>query len=118
MVKNKVNESHGLDIVDQIVQDLGSGPEHLVATYQGFDISGYTFYTNQQDEKETFILATQATQVFHVKGRIGVDNPVNEEEYDLFDELPPFSISIPSSNDDVDDTTYLRSDNDEGLWIS
>ena len=207
--------SYGLETMDQLVQHLGSGPEHLVTTYQGYDISGYTFYTNQQDHKSTvqnsgvtviastelsgdtidarsriakesyygvikeiwelqydsiiiplfkckwvhnqqgvrvdndgftivdlstdgyvsepFILAKRATQVFyiedpkdsrkhivmHSKRRIlGVDNVADEEEYDQFDELPPFSLGIPSSNDDVDDTTYLRSDHNEGLWIS
>ncbi|KAL4573292.1 hypothetical protein LXL04_020092 [Taraxacum kok-saghyz] len=214
-LKDKVKASYGLETMDQIVQHLGNGPEHLVTTYQGYDISGYTFYTNQQDHKSTvqnsgvtviastklsgdtidarsriakesyygvikeiwelkynsiiiplfkckwvhnqqgvrvdndgftivdlstdgyvsepFILAKQATQVFyiedpkdsrkhivmHSKRRIlGVDNVVDEEEYDQFDELPPFSLGILSSNDDVDDTTYLRSDHNEGLWIS
>ena len=48
----------------------------------------------------------------------GVDDVVDEEEYDQFDELPPFSIDIASSNDDVDDATYLRSYHNEGIWIS
>ncbi|KAL4573860.1 hypothetical protein LXL04_020680 [Taraxacum kok-saghyz] len=213
--RDKVKASYGLETMDQIVQHLGSGPEELVATYQGYDISGYTFYTNQQDQKSTvqnsgvtviastevfgdtrdarlriakesyygviqeiwelkynsiiipmlkckwvdnqrgvkvdndgftivdlctngyvsepFILAKQATQVFYVEDPkdsrkhivmhskrhiLGVDNVVDEEEYDQFDELPPFSIGITSSNDDVDDTTYLRTDHDEGLWTS
>ncbi|XP_023729236.2 uncharacterized protein LOC111876911 [Lactuca sativa] len=82
---------------------------------------------------EPFILAKQASQIFYVEdpkdskkhivmhGKrhiLGVDDVVDEEEYDQFDELPPFSIGIPSSNDEVDDTTYLRSDHNEGLWVS
>ncbi|KAL4577869.1 hypothetical protein LXL04_013984 [Taraxacum kok-saghyz] len=40
--------------------------------------------------------------VMHSKRRIiGVDNVVDEEEYDHFDELPPFSIGITSLNDDL-----------------
>ncbi|KAL4582804.1 hypothetical protein LXL04_007364 [Taraxacum kok-saghyz] len=116
-LKDKVKASYGLETMDQIVQHLGSGPEHLVTTYQGYDISGYTFYTDQQDHKngyvsEPFILAKQATQVFyiedpkdsrkhivmHSKRRIlGVDNVVDEEEYNQFDELPPFSL-VPAAS--------------------
>ncbi|XP_052624819.1 uncharacterized protein LOC128132334 [Lactuca sativa] len=160
-LKDKVRDS-----VDQVVVHLRNGPDDLVATYQGYNINGYTIYTNQQDEiwelkydsiiipmlkckcvdnqrgvkvdndgftvvdlttngyvSEPFILAKQATQVFYVEdpresGKhivmhskrhiLGVDDVVDEEEYDQFDELPPFIIGIASSNDDVDDTTYLR----------
>ncbi|GKA27523.1 ribonuclease H-like domain-containing protein [Tanacetum coccineum] len=81
---------------------------------------------------EPFILAKQANQIFFVedpsdsrwhivlqgKRRIvGVENVVDEDEYDQFDELPPFSIGASSSNDVIDDTTYLRSDHDEGTFL-
>ncbi|GJV43496.1 transposon protein, CACTA, En/Spm sub-class [Tanacetum coccineum] len=84
--------------------------------------NGYTY--------EPFILAKQANQIFFVedpsdsrwhivlqgKRRIvGVENVVDEDEYDEFDELPPFSIGDSSSNDVIDDTTYLRSDHDEDM---
>ncbi|GKD50571.1 transposon protein, partial [Tanacetum coccineum] len=77
---------------------------------------------------EPFILAKQAKRIFFVKdpsdsrwhivlhGKrriVGVENVVDEDEYDKFDELPPFSIGASSSNDVIDDTTYLRSDHDE-----
>ncbi|KAL4567575.1 hypothetical protein LXL04_023163 [Taraxacum kok-saghyz] len=52
-LKDKVKASYGLETMDQIVQHLGSGPEHLVTTYKGYDISDYTFYTNQQDHKSS-----------------------------------------------------------------
>ncbi|GJT39211.1 putative ribonuclease H-like domain-containing protein [Tanacetum coccineum] len=45
----------------------------------------------------------------------GVKSVVEEDEYDQFDEFLPFSIGITPSNDVLDDTTYLRSDHDEGL---
>ncbi|KAL4582811.1 hypothetical protein LXL04_007372 [Taraxacum kok-saghyz] len=82
---------------------------------------------------EPFILAKQATHVCYVEDPkdsrkhiimhnkryiIGVDNVVDEEEYDQFDELPLFPFGITSSNDDVDDTTYLRSDHNEGGLFS
>ncbi|KAJ9539143.1 hypothetical protein OSB04_031876 [Centaurea solstitialis] len=81
---------------------------------------------------EPFILAKQASQVFFVEdpkdskwhivlhGKrhiVGLEKVVDEEEYDQFNELPPFSVGIPSSNVDINDTTYLRSDHNERLWV-
>ncbi|KAL4585211.1 hypothetical protein LXL04_009827 [Taraxacum kok-saghyz] len=81
---------------------------------------------------EPFILAKQANQVFfvedpmdtrwhivlHGKRRIlGVENVVDEEEYDQFDDLPPFSIGIPSVNVDINVAAYLRSDHNEGSYV-
>ncbi|KAJ9560349.1 hypothetical protein OSB04_005509 [Centaurea solstitialis] len=201
--------------IDQVVERLGHGPRYDVASYQGYDINGYTFYTKRQDDKSTlqnsgvtliattteydrtnndarsriaknsyygvieeiweldynffsiplfkckwvenqkgvkvdgdgftmvdlsrhgylsepFILAKQASQVFFVEdpkdsrwhivlhGKrhiVGVENVVDEEEYDHFDELPPFSVGISSTNVDIDDTTYLRADHNEGSWV-
>ncbi|GJR91574.1 uncharacterized protein Tco_0215585 [Tanacetum coccineum] len=84
-------------------------------------------------KSEPFILARLATQVFYVgdpndqrlhvvlyskRNIVGVENVVDEDEYNQFDELPPFSVGITPSNDVLDDTTYLRSDHDEGLEVS
>jgi hypothetical protein len=33
---------------------LARGPIFTVVTYQGYDINGYTFYTEQQDKKSTY----------------------------------------------------------------
>jgi hypothetical protein len=33
---------------------LADGPLYTVTTYQGYDINGYTFYTNAQDKKSTY----------------------------------------------------------------
>nr|GEY14494.1 RNA-directed DNA polymerase, eukaryota, reverse transcriptase zinc-binding domain protein [Tanacetum cinerariifolium] len=75
------------------------------------------------------ILAKQATQIFFLQDSsnprwhivmhgkrdiLGVDNVVDEEEYNQFDELPQFSSRIPPIDGD---TTYLPSDYDEGLWV-
>ncbi|GJW40863.1 ulp1 protease family, C-terminal catalytic domain-containing protein [Tanacetum coccineum] len=184
---------------------LGYRPRR-VHSDQGYDINGYTFYTEQQDDKSTvqnsgvtliatttdssrmtiaknsyygvvdeiweldytsvvipllkckwvdntrgvkvdsdgftcvnlstngylsdpFILAKQATQVFYVKDPkdkrwhivlqskrsiVGVDDVVDEDEYNKFDELPPFSIGVQSTDDVLSDTLYLRSDHQEG----
>ena len=209
-------ETLGQPNVDKTVERLGEGPRCVVRSYQGYDINGYTFYTQMQDEKSTmqnsgvtliastmefdrsnhdaratnaknsfygviqeiweldyntftiplfkckwvtnnsrgvmvdekgftlvdlstdgytsdpFILAKLATQVFFVKdpsksrwhivlhGKrriLGVDNVVDEEEYDQFDELPPFSDGVPPLDEDTIEATYLRSDPNEGLWV-
>ncbi|GKD79776.1 hypothetical protein Tco_1342397, partial [Tanacetum coccineum] len=191
--------------VDTDVIQLGYRPRRVLQ-YQGYDINGYTFYTEQQDDKSTvqnsgvtliatttdssrmtiaknsyygvvdeiweldytsvvipllkckwvnntrgvkvdsdgftcvnlstngylsdpFILAKQATQVFYVKDPkdkrwhivlqskrsiVGVDDVVDEDEYNKFDELPPFSIGVQSTDDVLSDTLYLRSDHQEG----
>ena len=80
---------------------------------------------------DPFVLAKLATQVFFVKdpskprwhvvlhGKrriLGVDNVVDEEEYNQFDELPPFSVGVPPLDDDIVGD-YLRSDHEEGLWV-
>ena len=33
---------------------MARGPIFTVMTYQGYDINGYTFYTEQQDKKSTY----------------------------------------------------------------
>ena len=81
---------------------------------------------------EPFILAKLATQVFYVedpqdsrwhvvqfgKRRIlGIDDVVDEDEYDQYDELPPFSTGAPLDSVVLDRTTYIRSDHDEGMIV-
>ncbi|XP_021991893.1 uncharacterized protein LOC110888688 [Helianthus annuus] len=82
---------------------------------------------------EPFILAEQVTQVFFVndlskrryhivlqgKRRIlGVDDVVDEEEYNQFDDLPPFSVDVQPGNDANDQTSaYLRSDHTDGIYV-
>ncbi|GJR13727.1 hypothetical protein Tco_0796379 [Tanacetum coccineum] len=56
--------------------------------------------------------------VLHGKRRIlGIENVVDKDEYDQFDELPPFSDGVTLLDDDSVETTYLRSDHNEGLWV-
>ncbi|PWA77337.1 hypothetical protein CTI12_AA057870 [Artemisia annua] len=65
--------------------------------------------------KTILSLARRWNIVMHGKRRIvGVENVVDEDEYNQFDELPPFSIGIQSLDVVLDDTTYLRSDHQEG----
>lgn len=80
---------------------------------------------------EPFVLAKHVAQVFFVKdpskaryhvvlqGKrriLGVDNVVDEEEYDHFDDLPPFSVGIEPTNFE-NRTTYVRS-GVEGTYVN
>ncbi|GKE54581.1 hypothetical protein Tco_1489737 [Tanacetum coccineum] len=81
---------------------------------------------------DPFALAKLATQVFFVKNPskprwhvvlhgnrriLGVDNVVDEDEYNQFDELPPFSFGVPPLDDNIIGDTYLRCDHEEGLCV-
>ncbi|CAI9270046.1 unnamed protein product [Lactuca saligna] len=39
------------------------------------------------------------------------------KKYNQFDDLPPFSIGIPSINVDINDAAYLRLDHNEGAYV-
>lgn len=41
----------------------------------------------------------------------------DDSEDDIHDNLPPFSIGIPSMNVDINDAAYLRSDHNEGSYV-
>nr|GEU88039.1 myb-related protein 306-like [Tanacetum cinerariifolium] len=46
-----------------------------------------------------------------------IDNVVDEDEYDQYNELPLFSTGIAPLDPVLDNTTYIRSDYDEGLLV-
>ena len=80
--------------------------------------------------EEPFVLANAVTQIFFVKdpankerhvvlqGKrsiVGVENVVDEEEYNQFDELPPFGENIDLNlMEDGGDGAYVRHDHTEG----
>ena len=95
---------------------------------------------------EPFVLAKDVTQVFYVKDmsskpKKGVSKSVNEprrhivlpgkrkivgvedvsdklEDYDQFNDLPPFSIKVdPSILLSNEDTPYLRRDHNQGTFV-
>jgi Domain of unknown function (DUF4216) len=84
-------------------------------------------------QSDPFILAKQVNQVFYIMdpsnkkwhvvlhGRrqiVGVGNVVDEEEYDHFDEISPFSSGIDIMPiDDNQDANYLRIDHEKGVWV-
>ena len=79
---------------------------------------------------DPFILANQAIQIFYVKdlahpnrhvvmhGKrriVGVQNVVDEDEYNQFDDLPPIGVRVSEAQDILipDETCYLREDHCE-----
>jgi hypothetical protein len=38
----------------EYLKKLARGPMFTIVTYQGYDVNGYTFYTEQQDRKSTY----------------------------------------------------------------
>ncbi|XP_019197730.1 PREDICTED: uncharacterized protein LOC109191558 [Ipomoea nil] len=131
--------------ITETIRWLSYGPRFVVSTYEGYDINGRGVRVDDLGftlvdfgrlgyHVEPFILASQAKQVFYVsdpidskwsivlqgkRSIVGVGDVVDEEEYDQFDETPPFSIGIQHVTlcEDNIDTNYMRTDHEEGLWI-
>ena len=69
------------------------------------------YITDSADKKWCVVLPSKR----HI---VSVGDVVDEDEYDHFDEIPPFSTgfkSVPVT--DNDETNYLRSDHEEGVWV-
>jgi hypothetical protein len=86
--------------------------------------------------EQPFVLAKDVTQVFYLKDLdpankgdhhiilqekrkiVGVEDVVDEEEYNQFDALPPFGedITIPTI-DDTKEPTYIRRDHNEAIIV-
>jgi hypothetical protein len=86
--------------------------------------------------EQPFVLAKDVTQVFYVKDLdptnkeehyivlqekrkiVGVEDDVDEEEYNQFDALPPFSedITIPTI-DDTEELMYIHRDHDKAIIV-
>nr|GEY31511.1 hypothetical protein [Tanacetum cinerariifolium] len=108
--------------VDADVIQIGYRPRRVLK-YQGFDINGYMFYTKKQDDKtkqvdQVFYVEDLLDKIWHIvlqskRSIVAVDDVVDEDEYNKFDELPPFSIGF-QSDAVLSDTIYLRSDHQEG----
>ncbi|XP_078165505.1 uncharacterized protein LOC144560201 [Carex rostrata] len=105
----------------QWVEDRGVKVDNDGFTVVDFNRVGYV--------DDPFILAKQATQVFYVtdpsdarwsivlpgKRRIvGIENVIDGEEYDQFDEIPPFcadvQAEIATTTEEQDEANYMRSD--------
>ncbi|XP_056687991.1 uncharacterized protein [Spinacia oleracea] len=205
--------------VCETVQYLSLSPREVVQSYQGYDVNGYTFWTERQDQKslsvqnsgvslvvssreyasskdrypvdaelsyygrvqdiwerkygtkltvglfwckwadnnkrcvkrddpcgfthvdlgrlreteEPFILVSQAKQIFYItdpadkkwsivvpgkRNILGVGDVEDEDEYDAFDDTPPFTNTETEVTNNVDnDTNYMRSDHTEGILV-
>ncbi|XP_074360763.1 uncharacterized protein LOC141701016 [Apium graveolens] len=96
----------------------------------GFTLVDFSRFGHEDDP---FILATQVKQVFYIEDRVdskysivvqgkrrilGIDDVVDEDEYNQFNENPPFSTELPTSYEDENfNSHYIRNDHDEGMWI-
>ncbi|GJX16370.1 hypothetical protein Tco_0217202 [Tanacetum coccineum] len=127
-------EGEGAERVE--LEGMGMGPqeEEIVSFCTSYvagipDISVLESRHEDSYQSNSFILANQGTQIFYVedpsntrwkifmhskRNIVGVENVVDEDEYNHFDKLPPFSIGIQSIYEVLDDTIYLRSDHQEG----
>ncbi|KAK1369434.1 hypothetical protein POM88_035526 [Heracleum sosnowskyi] len=174
--------------VSNTLKWLAYGPDIPVQSYEGYDVNGYTFYTQCQDNKSivqnngvcveasstkfdrgnsirsqdikksyygmieeiweldykdfkvalfrckwfdvergvrvdesgfTLVDFSRWSIVLQSKRQIlGIDNVEDEDEYNQFDENPPFSIGLRTTlRDNNIYINYARSDHREGLWI-
>ena len=87
----------------------------------------------RDDGEESFILAGQAKQVFYIKdpanakmsivvpGKrfiLGVGDVDDEDEYNVFEDSPPFSSpKFKSANEEDVDNGYMRVDHAEGILL-
>jgi hypothetical protein len=86
--------------------------------------------------EQPFVLTKDITQVFYVKdpdptnreehhivlqGKrkiVGVEDVVDEKEYNQFDALPPFGEDITTLTiDDSEEPTYIRRDHDKAIIV-
>ena len=85
-----------------------------------------------RDSEEPFILATQAKQVFYIvdpsdkkwsivipgkRSILGIGDVEDEEEYEAFEDSPPFINPKSVDQDDVD-VGYMRVDHTEGIHLN
>jgi Domain of unknown function (DUF4216) len=91
-----------------------------------FNRLGYqhdSFILANREAKQVYYITDLADKKWHVvlpgkRHIVGVGDVVDEDEYDHFDEIPPFSTGFKFIHvTDNDDTNYLRSDHEEGVWV-
>jgi hypothetical protein len=87
------------------------------------------------DSDEPFILASLAKQVFYVVDNIdprwrvvaqgkrhilGIDDVVDEDEYDEYDDTPPLPMVVQPlpEEEDANNTNHMRTDHTEGIWVT
>jgi hypothetical protein len=55
-------------LISEYLQKLAHDPIFTVVTYQGYDINGYTFYTERQDKKNTYQNSGVRVDAYDVMG--------------------------------------------------
>ncbi|XP_031120919.1 uncharacterized protein LOC116024158 [Ipomoea triloba] len=123
---SSAKDTKPIDVAIWVDNRRGVRLDELGFTLVDFERLGY--------HDESFILASQAKQVFYVsnpvdkkwsivlqgkRSIVGVGDVVDEEDYDHFDETPPFSVGVQSLplEEDNFEISYMRSDHEEGLWV-
>ncbi|XP_071699508.1 uncharacterized protein [Rutidosis leptorrhynchoides] len=112
----------GVDGISEDLRHLANGPSEYVTTYKGYIVNGYRFQTKQtkkkrkqqiasQEDKEPFILASQAQQVFYVKDCVhkGWKVVIKTKPRDSYE------MDAVTSLDDVE--THLQSETGMGPQI-
>jgi hypothetical protein len=62
--------SHSSDTqTNEYLKKLACGSIFTVMTYQGYDINGYTFYTEQQDKKSTYQNSSVCVDAYDATGQ-------------------------------------------------
>jgi hypothetical protein len=67
-LRNQISQSSDSQRSEYLKQ-LTRGPVFTVVTYHGYDINGYTFYTEQQDKKNTYQNSGVCVDAYDVTGQ-------------------------------------------------
>jgi hypothetical protein len=84
---------------------LARGPIFIVVTYQGYDINGYTFYTERQDKKSTYQNSGVRVDAYDVMGEdksmyYGQIQEISEFDFHGF-QIPLFRCNWVDANKGV-----------------
>ena len=67
------------------------------------------YVTNPSDPKWSIVLAGK-------RRILGIGDVTDENDYDAYDDTPPFTVSKPVVENDIDnDAIHIRSDHNEGI---
>jgi hypothetical protein len=67
-LRDRISQSSDTQ-TSEYLNKLARGPIFTIVTYQGYDINGYTFYTEQQDEKSTYQNSGVHVDAYDVMGQ-------------------------------------------------
>jgi hypothetical protein len=74
------------------LKKLARGPIFTIVTYQGYDINGYIFYTEQQDKKSTYQNSGVCDDAYNATGK---DKNMYYDQIQEIWELDFHSFKIP-----------------------